>query len=71
MTDEKFELSDGDKVNPFWVRFKQHLQSELNLARLRNDNIKATEQETAVMRGEIKKLKALIALGDDRPKTET
>ena len=65
-----FQLTDGEKLSPVWMRLKTHLEAELDLARKRNDNPKATEHETAALRGDIRRLKALIALGDNRPQTE-
>lgn len=64
MTD--FTLSDNDKVQGLWVRLKAHLEDRLAAARVRNDKL-LTESETAVLRGEIRTLKHIIALGDDRP----
>ena len=67
MNDLPFELTAGEKVSPLWVRLKTHLESELDLARKRNDNPKLTEHETAALRGDIKRLKLILSLGDDRP----
>lgn len=63
-----FELSDGEKMHPLWVRLKAHLETQLQSLRERNDRPQ-TEFETATLRGHIKCLRALIALGDDRPQT--
>ncbi len=59
MTD--FELSDGERMSPFWQRLKAHLVDRLALARQRND-ASLHEQHTAELRGEIKVLKRLILL---------
>lgn len=61
-----FTLSDNDKAQGLWVRLKAHLEDRLTAVRKRNDN-PLTESETAVLRGEIRTLKHIIALGDDRP----
>lgn len=66
---ESFELASGEKTHPLWVRLKAHLETALQSKRAQNDNAKLTEQETAALRGHISALKALIALGDDRPST--
>lgn len=71
MSQEIFELTNAEKLSPIWARLKSHLESELQSARLRNDNAKLTTEETAALRGKISALKAFIALGDDRPQTET
>lgn len=68
-TPETFELSNGEKLHPLWLRLKAHLEAELQLARSKNDHPKS-ENETATLRGDIRRLKAIIALGDDRPLTE-
>jgi hypothetical protein len=61
-----FTLSLHDKSQGLWVRLKAHLEERLADARLRNDRVQS-EQDTAVTRGEIRCLKTLIRLGDDRP----
>jgi hypothetical protein len=66
VTPDPFTLSDHDRTSFLWVRFKEHLLERLADARKRNDGA-LTECETATLRGEIRMLKRLIALGDDRP----
>jgi hypothetical protein len=61
-----FELSDNDKASSLWLRLKAHLEDRLATARVRNDAV-LPEAETAALRGEIRSLKRIIALGDDRP----
>lgn len=67
---EEFELTAGEKASPVWIRLTTYLQAELDLARARNDSPKLSEHDTATLRGDIKRLKALIALNEDRPLTE-
>ena len=64
-----FELSDGEKMHPLWARLKAQFQNQLQVLRVKNDSSKLTEHETAEIRGHIKCLKAIIAVGDDRPLT--
>lgn len=64
MTD--FDLTEGEKSHPLWHRLKAYLTDRLETARISNDRA-LSEHETAALRGEIKTLKALISLGDDRP----
>lgn len=61
-----FILSPNERNNPVWVRLKSHLESELHNARgkLEGDQ---TEQQTAIWRGRIRALRAIIALGDELP----
>lgn len=61
-----FELSQGDKVSSLWVRLCAHMEERVSAARQRNDK-PLPEMETAMLRGEIKALTRLIALGDDQP----
>lgn len=64
---EPFELTTGEKLSPIWARLKAHFEAELQVLRARNDNPKLTEAETAALRGNISRLKAILALGVDRP----
>lgn len=61
-----FILSDGDKASGLWLRLKEHFEARLAILRQRNDAIQP-EADTALLRGEIRGLKNMIALGDDRP----
>ncbi len=63
-----FALADHEKTSILWVRLQEHLNEKLTAARRRND-APMSEAETATLRGEIKTLKWIIALGDDRPMT--
>lgn len=65
---EPFDLTEHDKASGLWLRLRAHLQDRLAAARERNDRVQP-EADTAAIRGEIKTLKVLIALGDDRPMT--
>lgn len=65
---DTFELSEGEKMHPLWARLKAHLEQRLQTLRVRNDRPQ-TEFGTATLRGQIKELKAFIALGKDRPQT--
>jgi hypothetical protein len=63
---EPFTLSENDKHHPLWLRLKAHFEERLAAARRRNDH-HLSEPETALVRGEIKFLKATISLGDELP----
>lgn len=67
MTD-LFRLTEYDKAQSLWLRLKAHLDERLAYLRQKNDGF-SSEYETASLRGEIRSLKRLIALGDDRPMT--
>lgn len=64
-----FELTEGEKSHPLWRRLRAHMEDRLAGHRVRNDDGSMTETQTAALRGQIKCLKGLIALGDDRPLT--
>lgn len=66
MVADPFSLSDNDKAQGLWLRLRAHLEARLADARVRNDGAMG-EYETASLRGEIRCLKRIIALGDDRP----
>ena len=68
MTD--FDLTDGERNHPLWLRLKAHWLGQLDVLRKRNDSATMTEPETAALRGHIKCLKGVIALGDVLPKIE-
>lgn len=57
-----FALSDSEKSTPLWMRLKAHMTEQLDAARNAND-APASEQDTAMLRGKIRCLKALISLG--------
>lgn len=67
---EPFELSDGEKMHPLWVRLKAHFEAQLQTLRARNDSGAMSEIETATLRGHIRFCKAAIRLGDSRPSTD-
>lgn len=62
----EFVLTAHDKAQGLWLRLSNHLNDRLEECRRRNDG-PLTEIETARLRGEIKCLKYIIALGESRP----
>jgi hypothetical protein len=69
MTDT-FTLTAAEKSSPLWFKLKSYLEQRLERARGRNDGPLSTE-DTALVRGEIKALKGLLALGKELPPIET
>lgn len=61
-----FQLTQNERMQFLWLKLKDHLGDRLALARIRND-APMSETDTAALRGEIRTLKRLIALGGDRP----
>lgn len=68
MTTIKF--TDGDKAQPVWNKLQEYWAARLDVLRKTNDDPQLTEQQTAALRGEIKQLKAFIALNQDAPEIE-
>lgn len=66
LTPETFALSQAEKLSPLWQRLAYHMTDRLAIARLRNDTIQP-EHDTMALRGEIRALKLLLALGETRP----
>ena len=62
----RFALTDGEKANPLWLRLQTELKRRLDAARCANDAVQP-EAATSALRGEIKSLKGLIALGEEGP----
>lgn len=65
----KLELTPSDKISGLWQRLKVHFEERITDVRKTND-LPQSEEATAMLRGEIKCLKGLIALGLDRPLTD-
>lgn len=63
---DRFELTDADKLNPLWVRLEKHFQNRLTVLRMQNDG-DLSDVETGRLRGQIKEVKAILALAKDRP----
>lgn len=64
---KRLALSFEDKQSPTWRKIKAHLEERLQLSREKNDN-EQPEDKTALLRGEIRALKELLAL--DKPAPE-
>lgn len=51
-----------DFSNPAWHRVREWAEQELSKARVKNDALGLTIEETSALRGEIRALKRLIGL---------
>lgn len=60
-------LSKEERTSPVWQSVKGHLERMLAKRRIENDNPKLTPVETAMLRGQIQTLRAMIALGAEPP----
>jgi hypothetical protein len=63
-----FQLTDGERAHPLWLKLKAHWLDRIAELRQRNDRT-LSEAETAALRGQIAELKVAVALGDERPIT--
>lgn len=64
MGTERFVLAIEDRESPLWRRLADHMRAQLADLRERNDAPQLDQIKTAVIRGQISQLKALLALGD-------
>ena len=55
-----------NELSPTWVYIKGYIQTEIERLRERNDSLTADERKTAHIRGEIKALKRLLHLPDEK-----
>jgi len=62
--EDQFALSDGEKHHPLWLRLVEHFYEKIDTAHARLEG-EISEQLTATLRGQIKTLRALIALSED------
>lgn len=64
MTDRVLE--PGDRQSAVWLKLKKHLEAELQRLRVKNDG-NLDEKRTAILRGRIGEIKAILALENDAP----
>lgn len=64
--DTRFALTSADRLNPLWLRLKEHLENQLREAQAKLEGDQS-ETQTAHWRGRIKVLRGFIALGNDEP----
>jgi hypothetical protein len=64
MSDRVFER--GERQSAVWMKLKKHLEAELQRLRAKNDS-NLDEQRTAILRGRIGQVKAILALENDAP----
>jgi len=69
MMENTFTLSEGERRHPLWIKLQSHFEKQVSNLHGKLEGTELTEQATAVIRGRIKCLKALIALGQDPPMT--
>ena len=60
-------LTQDERTSAVWQSVKGHLERMLAKRRMENDNPKLTPVETAMLRGQIQTLRAMIALGAEPP----
>ena len=60
----EFQLTLSERNSALWLRLKQHLEDELALLRVQNDDDR-DPVATAHLRGEIARIKTLLALDSE------
>lgn len=60
-----FKLTPQERDTPLWKKLSAHFDARLSALRLRNDNPKLTDAETAALRGRISEVKELLCLSDE------
>lgn len=66
-----FTLSAAERSNPLWHKLKLYLDHKLERARAQIEDPTLSEPLTQALRGEIKALKGLLALGKELPPITT
>ncbi len=56
-------LTDDERTSPVWQSVRLHLERMLAKQRVANDNPNLTKKQTAMLRGHIQCLRAILALG--------
>lgn len=61
-----FKLTQQDKASNLWLRLQEHFRNRLADVRAKNDAVQ-DEAKTATLRGEIRAIKSILALGEESP----
>lgn len=69
MIENDFILTDSDKISPTWINLSKHLESRLEQMRKRLEG-DLDQMQTASLRGQIKEIRRILSLADDRPFVE-
>jgi len=64
------KLTTDEIRSQTWVRLEELLTGELGRLRSMNDDPSLTDIQTATLRGRIKQLKLILAMGDETPPQE-
>ena len=64
MNTEQLLLSYEERESPLWRRLSDHMRAALDSLREQNDYPQLDAVKTAAIRGQIRQLKLLLALGD-------
>lgn len=69
MIENDFILTDSDKISPTWINLSKHLESRLEQMRKRLEG-DLDQMQTASLRGQIKEIRRILSLAEDRPFVE-
>jgi hypothetical protein len=67
---EIFELSLAERHSALWAKIYEHFEEELDNVRLELEK-NQTEHQTAERRGEIRAIRKMLRLNDERPIIES
>lgn len=67
---QPFKVTLMEQTAPVWGRLKEHYEERLRQARIRNDDSRLTEIETAALRARIAEAKYFLSLDQDLPEPE-
>jgi len=63
-------LTLEERHSALWKKLNEHLQSEIDRLRRKNDSNSLSESETSFIRGQIRALKDVAALATDLPQVD-
>jgi len=62
---KQFELTNEDLRTSLWLKLKEHLETQLQSARKKNDAVQNIDA-TNILRGEIRSIKRILALNEPK-----
>lgn len=66
---ERLILTEGEKLNPVWLKLMAYWENRLLTLRIQNDGVKS-DTDTALLRGRISELKTFMSLNNVQPGLE-
>lgn len=63
----KIAFSPAERHSAAWAKIEEYAQNQLNILRKKNDNPDLDPTKTAILRGQIKEIKSILAFGEVEP----